>query len=449
MLSEIGLAGRLVLILILVLIGAVAISGGIGYAVRSRDTDTLLRVPLPDQAAAIVSLLDAAEPGQRSRVLRAVNSAGVRVSIEREPPAESGVLRRLPGVEWLVGQYLEALPDREVRAMFEPTPGYGTIGAVVERLAPGTRPPLRIAVALRGGDWVTIEARGSPSLLIFGLQPGFWVGALGAVLSAVAVWAVRREARPVGALASSVASFAGDAVPRPVEAGGASDVRALILATNDMQARIAGLLQARSALLGGISHDLRTFATRLRLRVEAIPDDAGRDKAVRDLDDMMRLLDDALLAARGRTATRMLEPIDLGELLAEEAAEWPADRLTFEKAKSLRVRGDPVALRRLAANLIGNALRYGHRAEVRVASGPRDVVLTVDDDGPGIPEAERPAVFEPFYRMETSRNRATGGFGLGLTIAREIVLAHGGDIRVGVAPLGGARLEVVLPKLES
>lgn len=448
MLSELGLAGRLVLILLLVVIGAMAISAGIGYVVRSRDTQALPRVPLPDQAAAIVGLLDTAEPAQRSRILRAVNSAGVRVSISREPPAASGQLRRLPGVEWLVGQYLEALPDRDVRAVFEPTSGYGVVGAFIERLSPGSRPPLRIAAELRGGDWVVIETRGSPSLLILGLPPGFWIGALGSLLAAVAVWAVRREARPVGALSSSVASFAGDAVPRPVAATGAPDVRALIAATNDMQSRIAALLQARSALLGGISHDLRTFATRLRLRVEAIPDDVGRDKAVRDLDDMMRLLDDALLAARGRTASRMLETIDLGALIAGEVGEWPTERMLFESGANLHVRGDAVALRRVAANLIGNALRYGRRAEVRIAARERDVVLTIDDDGPGIPVAERLAVFEPFYRVETSRNQVTGGFGLGLTIAREIVLAHGGDIRVDSAPLGGARLEVALPRLE-
>jgi signal transduction histidine kinase len=212
-----------------------------------------------------------------------------------------------------------------------------------------------------------------------------------------------------------------------------------------MQERIASLVKGRTILLGAISHDLKTFLTRLRLRVEAIPDPDQQARAARDLEDMTALIEDALALARGAAVSERRDEVDVAELLAQQAADRKEVSLSVASPAPVKVRGDAVALRRLFANLLDNALRYGASAEVGLERSGSEVIITVDDDGPGIPALERSAVFEPFYRIEPSRSRETGGAGLGLAIARAIVEAHGGRISADLAPKGGARIRVVLP----
>jgi signal transduction histidine kinase len=214
-----------------------------------------------------------------------------------------------------------------------------------------------------------------------------------------------------------------------------------------MQERIAGLVRGRTVLLGAISHDLKTYLTRLRLRAETIPEPEQQERTVRDLDDMTALIEDALALARGASVSERREEVDIADLIAKEIADRKDGRLRLRDApaRPAMVRGDAVALRRLMANLIDNALRYGAGAEVAVEDAGAEIVVLIDDDGPGIPALERSAVFEPFYRVEPSRSRETGGAGLGLAIARAIVEAHGGRIGADGAPEGGARIRIVLP----
>jgi signal transduction histidine kinase len=229
---------------------------------------------------------------------------------------------------------------------------------------------------------------------------------------------------------------------------GAPEIRKLISAVNDMQSRIAALVKGRTMLLGAISHDLKTYITRLRLRAEGL-DDERRERATRDLEDMTALIDDAIAVARGATVSDRRERVDLMALVRVEAAERPDRSIEIEELAQnteCTVLGDPVALHRVLANLLDNALRHGTRAAVSVDCREQVVAIAVDDDGPGIPDAEREAVFEPFYRLETSRSRTTGGSGLGLAIVRQIVAAHGGTIAIGTSPLGGARLALTLPR---
>ncbi len=193
---------------------------------------------------------------------------------------------------------------------------------------------------------------------------------------------------------------------------------------------------------------MKTYITRLRLRAETLEDDDRRTRTARDLDDMAALIDDALAVARGGSVSDRRERVELRELLRTEIDERPGEAITLREAPNtsgLAVMGDPVALRRLFSNLIDNALRYGSKAEVELARHDEMIEINIDDNGPGIPEAERQAVFEPFYRLEQSRSRETGGSGLGLAIARQIVDAHGGAIAIAQSPQGGARIVVSLP----
>jgi signal transduction histidine kinase len=204
------------------------------------------------------------------------------------------------------------------------------------------------------------------------------------------------------------------------------------------------------AMLGGISHDVRTFATRLRLRVDHIPEGAERERAIGDITDIIRLLDDALLSSRAGAGELSEELVDFGQIVQVEiedrkAAGAPVDLRNGLPATGTTVLGDRLALRRIVSNLIDNAVKYGQAAHLSLEAEPETVRLTVDDEGAGIPVELREELFEPFVRLETSRNRRTGGAGLGLAIVRNLVEAQGGSVVIRDSPTGGARFTVTLP----
>jgi two-component system, OmpR family, osmolarity sensor histidine kinase EnvZ len=447
MLNRLGFAGRLLSIILLVVLAAIAIGTGAGHLSQSEQLATAPRLPLPEQAAAIVALLDDTPESDRLRLLKAVDSVAMAVSISRERPTFGDANRRLKAVEWMVAQYIEAAQGREVIAAVEHEPGTSWLASFVETYSPLSRQPLRLAISLKSGEFAVFEARGGVGIRMLGLPAGFWIGAIGALTGIAAILAVMREARPLRLLSESVSRFAHVAEPQPVKPEGAPEIKVLIAAVNDMQTRIAKLVAGRTILLGAVSHDLRTFLTRLRLRVESIPDTEQQSKAIRDLDDMVHLIDGALAVARGNTVVERKELLDLAEIVAADVSDRPADKCTFKPSTSndmCSVLGDSVGLRRLVANLIDNALRFGTRCCVEIARRDGEVHLTVDDNGPGIADADKDMIFEPFYRADTSRSRATGGSGLGLAISKQIVDTHGGTILYQRSPMGGARFLVTL-----
>jgi signal transduction histidine kinase len=206
----------------------------------------------------------------------------------------------------------------------------------------------------------------------------------------------------------------GAPVPLPQARTSAPEIRALIAAFNRLQSRLAQLVRARMAMLGGISHDVRTFATRLRLRVDHIPDGTERDRAISDIADMIRLLDDALLASRAGAGELAEELLELDQIVCSEVEDRRAGGAAISlhvhpDAVGATVLGDRLALRRIVSNLSDNALKYGHVARLAVELEAQSLIQTVDDEGAGIPPNLGEAMFEPFARLETSRNRRTGG----------------------------------------
>lgn len=451
--GRLGFVGRLVLILLMLLLAFAALAVAVSFTARERRAASAERFPIPAQVAAIVALIESQPSGEPSLLTRATSSDSFSVAIVPDAPVSVPPEQRMPAIEWLIGQYLETLPDRAVVAYRPAPPADGPLARLAERLDLAGRTPIAIAVELVDGRWALFELRGNAVRRIFGVPAGFWIGVVGFLFAAIALWAVVREARPLSELARSVEDFAAKGEPSRVSPRGAPDIRRLIDASNAMQTRIAALIKGRSMLIGAIGHDLKTYITRLRLRVEAIEADEQRERAARDLDDMTTMIDEALALARGTGAPDHRQPIDLAALLDEAVAGRPlaAIEIAPSQARSpadgaVRVSGDPVALARVIGNLLDNAGRYAARCRVALAREGRTVSVTVEDDGPGIPDAEREAVFEPFYRLERSRNRATGGTGLGLAIARQIVEAHGGRIALDRSPaLGGARFVVRLP----
>lgn len=260
---------------------------------------------------------------------------------------------------------------------------------------------------------------------------------------------LRRITRPLALLTDRVSTFSKKPdEPVRLEETGPSDTRRLIAAHNQMEARIAALLDEKDVMLGAIGHDLKTPLAALRVRIENVPDDAQREKMAASIEDITATLDDILSLARmGRSGALEVEAVDLGMLAIGVAEEFEdlGEPVTMLNPPRVVARVQVTWIKRALRNLVSNALRYGGDAELSVEIEGTMAVLAVEDRGPGIEEARIAEMMEPFTRGETSRNRATGGAGLGLTLARAIAQQHGGELILANRNSGGLRAELRLP----
>ncbi|WJH38135.1 ATP-binding protein (plasmid) [Aliirhizobium terrae] len=284
------------------------------------------------------------------------------------------------------------------------------------------------------------------TLRVWNVPIGFLAGFFGIVVAIIAVLAVARETRPLAKLAQSIDELGNRIEPVQVKERGARELRTLIRAINNMQERILGLINNRTIFLGAVSHDLKTYLTRFRLRLEMMPAGAHRDKAITDVEAMEQLLSDVLLFASDASAKSAAETVDLNEAVRRCAAEAdPAGgRIEVEPSRErLDVRVPQSALARVIDNLLSNALRYGEQARVLTQQREDMACVIVEDDGPGVREEDLALVFEPFFRAEPSRNRAHGGTGLGLAIVKQILDAHGGTIALSNRKAGSGLVATV------
>jgi len=321
---------------------------------------------------------------------------------------------------------------------------------------PGEGPPPRdeplifgdfeLGVRQADGSWSVVEPK--PSFRLDSWQQRILL-ILGLSILAVSPLAwlfARRLAGPITAFADAAERLGRDPRAVPLELTGSSEVLAAVSAFNMMQERLRRYVEDRTAMIGAIAHDLRTPLTRLRFRIEATPEDV-RVKLASDIDQMEAMISAALAFVRDTTRPAERTRLELASLLesvVDEAAET-GGQATVERGEKIVIEGDPVALKRLVANLVENALKYGQVARGRVFRDGGMAILEVDDDGPGIPASELERVFEPFFRGEPSRNRETGGIGLGLAVVRSLARAHGGDVELINRPEGGLRASVRLP----
>ena len=268
------------------------------------------------------------------------------------------------------------------------------------------------------------------------------------VLMGVLFMLLRRITSPLKALTTRTERFAATQEPGdPLPVTGPQDVQRLIGAHNAMESRIAALLDEKDVMLGAIGHDLKTPLSALRVRIEAVDDDAQRAKMAAGIEDITRSLDDILSLARIGRISDAPEPAQLGALAASVVEEFEdmGKDVSFVAETSLSAPVHVTWLRRALRNLVSNAVRYGQSARVMLLRDGDWVILRVDDDGPGIAPDQLGEMLEPFRRGEASRNRATGGAGLGLTIARAVAEQHGGALVLSNLPDGGLRAEIRLP----
>jgi len=357
-------------------------------------------------------------------------------AMQSERSTELRILRPPPGA-----------PPPDFRERMGPGPEGGPgPGVRIQRDERVIFAPFKIGVRQSDGQWLVASPK--PTLRLESWQGHILLTLL---LSAIAVaplaWLfARRLAKPIAVFAEAAERLGRDPRAAPLEVQGSSEIAVAAEAFNRMQERLRRYVDDRTAMVGAIAHDLRTPLTRLRFRIEAAPDDI-RGKLAADIDQMDAMISATLSFVRDTSRAGPREKLELSSLVEsviDEAAETGADATPLPSEK-LVIEGDPLALRRLVANLVGNALKYGLRARGRVFAEDGCAIIEIDDDGPGVPAEEMERVFEPFYRREPSRSRETGGAGLGLAVVRSIARAHGGDVTLHNRSGGGLTSRVSLP----
>lgn len=440
-LAAIGVSGLLVLWLLIL-------------AAYYRSTVSDLHDTSPERLAAITRLLSRTDPGDRAGLVAALSSPSLSFSLT---PDETPQTPALPGGEDITGR-AEFAPHRadlgeslvsiriaEGRVLRRLLLRWGGAGFL----------PLTYILRLEDGSFLIVAGHLAPGFNLFGLPVGLGAGLVGTIMGLLVLLLVQREIRPLLTLARAADRMdpSGPPILLPAVTGRTREVRSLIQAFGRMQDRLQLLLTSRLALISGVQHDVRSFATRLRLRVEAIPEAAERARAVKDIEDMIRLLDNALISARAGSGSLDEELIDLGEWIAGEVDDLRRNGLPVTQGsvplETIEVLADRLAIKRMLGNLVDNAVKYGSQAEVGLRRTGNEAVLFVRDAGPGIPEEMRALLLEPFTRGEPSRARNTGGAGLGLAIVQTLAHAHGGAIQISEGPGGGAEVRVRLPLFQS
>jgi signal transduction histidine kinase len=305
-----------------------------------------------------------------------------------------------------------------------------------------------LTVQLANGQWLNAAFAKPAAGSVWLSRPSVSLAITALLLSLIAVLVARRIARPLRRLAYAAEAFGRGEETAHLPEEGPSDIRRTAEAFNRMQERLRRFVADRTSMLAAIGHDLRTPITSLRLRAEFVSDKEMREKILATLDEMQMITEATLAFARedaAGEATRLVDLTALAESLCNDLADLGWD-VSFVENDRAPYRCRPAALRRALRNLIENSVRYGSTARVTLTRSAEWLEIVVEDDGPGIPDAQLEQVFAPFARLESSRSRATGGVGLGLSIARTMARGHGGDIVLCNRQGGGLRAAIRLPQ---
>jgi signal transduction histidine kinase len=417
--------------------------------------------------ANLVRLVEEAPAEWRDRIISGASEPSFRTSIvAKEPPMAPDATAAGPAAQTIASfltDELSAVPTRQVRVRIKipvismhgpgmgpnmgPGFGYGPM-----RHWMGSARGLEAAVQLNDARWLVVTTllpdtgpALSPRLILA-------IAVMAGIVGLVAAFAVKRLTAPLAMLASAAARIGRDVNAPPLVASGSAEVRQAAQALNEMQSRLRQMIEGRTNMLAAISHDLRTELQLLRLRVEGLEPPDEREKLLGTIGGMEDMLAATLAFAREEVVTEPVHVTEIGALVASIADDLADAGLpvAFEApTEPLIVQCQPRALARALKNLIDNAIKYGSCARVGLHATADAIEITVDDQGPGIPEPELERVLQPFYRLEASRSRETGGMGLGLAIARSIADANGYSLRLANLPQRGLRATLTLPRPHS
>jgi signal transduction histidine kinase len=465
------LFSRLVLVLVVGLIAAQLLAGIVLYQERIRTLYHASGLQSARRISEIVHLLENHTSDEREHLIRVLNTLRLRIGLDgaawNEAGTDSGnealeslfstILRRNLGdgrpMQVMVTR-AEGLPEvfpklQHQRIGRGQGPGMGRRHRMAEMgLSPGSGLYFLARVQLQDGAWVTFDHRVPEQSADWPWRLSLTVAILLIAVVALSTLAVRWLTRPLSTLAGAAEQLGKDINSPPVPESGPLEVKRAAMAFNTMQTRLRLFIEDRTRILAAVSHDLKTPLTRMRLRTETLKDSHLQIRFLKDLDEMQSMTNATLDFLQGMETQEKIQPVDtcaLLESLIEDAEE---------RGQSIQLKGDqprpfparPLALKRCLYNLIENALKYGRNAQVHLRELPERLEIVIADEGPGIPEDKLDQVFEPFFRLESSRGRDTGGTGLGLSIARNIARAHGGDLVLRNHPEKGLEAILSLPR---
>ncbi|MCR6628598.1 MAG: ATP-binding protein [Magnetospirillum sp.] len=341
-------------------------------------------------------------------------------------------------------------PERSVRSLVIILPELPTVMVDVfdERRSNMLSSDLRIAFRIGPEDWLVVTPRSDGNEGMRMIRNVLLPLCAVVAIALFSIWVARGVVRPLDDLAAAAEKLGRDRELSLVGDFNAPELQAIGNSFNAMQQRLKRFVDDRLQMIAAISHDLRTPLTRLRLFAEYVPDQDQRRQVLSDINDMEAMVSATLTFGSNQLKDEPRSVIDLAAMLISlcDTAADAGCAVSYDGPDHAGLTGQPVAMRRAFANLIDNGCKFGSRVQVRLCEAAEVIAVTVADDGPGIPADQREEAFRPFSRLETSRNRETGGTGLGLTIAQDVILAHRGCIALGDAAGSGLLVTVTLPK---
>ncbi|OWW21467.1 ATP-binding protein [Noviherbaspirillum denitrificans] len=439
-----SMTSRVILVLLAGVVVSALITLGLAFNERQRMIGQFRDYHAVERLAQFILSLESVEENVRTPVLSAARGMGVRAEQaadgDEASPSQSdlaGMLeRRLPE-----GYRIASTPTRAEDCDFSRRPHryrQGEMRPLCESMLVTLPDNSRLRLTVMPPRPPPIAPRGdfAAYVILFILS-----------VAILAVIVARMTMRPLKQLAQAATELGNDIERPPLPERGATEIRQAAAAFNHMQARIRNHIRQRGQILAAITHDLQTPLTRLRLRLEKVEDAELREKLVADLTAMQGMVREGLDLARSMDAAGPMQRMDLDSLVDSVCADATdaGQDVTLEGSTGAALMARPIALRRCLTNLIDNACKYGGYARISAACESGHAVIRIADGGPGIPEEEMKNVFEPFYRLEASRSRETGGTGLGLTIARNIAEQHGGSIELKNLPGKGLEVTLTLP----
>jgi signal transduction histidine kinase len=414
-----------------------------------------LRSDLAERIATTVRVLDVLSSEERARVASAVSTPELKIAvlpaIAENDISNPALLSPIRGHEVLMDAFATRFKGRLTERL-EPS---GSRQIVVLHRQPSPSDPadadaedqpVVVVISLKNHGLAEFRVQRLPTAFRW-LRLATSIVSICVVSSVLSLWFASRLSRRLAQFAGAAEELGRSVDAPPLPEAGPDELRLATRAFNRMQERLRRFVHDRTQMLAAISHDLRTPLTRLRLRAEFVEQVEQQQKMLHDIGEMEAMITATLAFARDDMSREPRREEDLDELLdgiCEGMRETGQD-IRYAATGPILVKCNPLALRRAFGNLFDNAMKYGQRAGIRLAHTPGYVAIEIEDDGPGIPDDVKDAVFQPFFRLDSSRNRDTGGVGLGLSVARTIIRGHGGDIVLNNRPEGGLRVTVMLP----
>lgn len=445
-----GMTGRVFLVVMLGIIASAALTQYLAINERQRTLQRYRDFHALERSEQIISTADVVLPESRMQYLKVASMGAIKLE----------VLNRLPSVTPQLSEFAATLANRlgseyKLQSLVErptacerPTSVYSAFSVFGAGTGTWRGTCESLAVTMPDGQNLKLSILPPRQPAPTGHNEYATFVPFLLSIAVLAYLVARMTMGPMKKLADAAKNLGNDINHAPIKLRGATEIRTASAAFNAMQARIRQHIAQRTEMLAAITHDLQTPLTRMRLRLEKVQDAELQGKLLEDLSAMQQMVKEGLDLARSMDTTEAMQRVDLDALLDSVCADATdaGQEVDLKGRAAMDLMGRPLDIRRCLVNLIDNAVKYGQRAHVTVERQAGSTRVRIRDEGPGIPSGQLAQVFEPFYRLETSRNRSSGGTGLGLTIARNIAEQHGASLSLANHASGGLEATLVFPE---